>query len=180
MHLVHHNIYQHNLTSAQGQKNGVLVLGALFQVSKEAIGRNANFYAITSSLARVVNASTTIYLKDRFSVNSLLPKDVTTSFYTYSGSLTTPPCSEKVIWIVARNFIIIDSQQVAEFRNLQDGNDEPLTTNCRHVQAINNRIVSSTLRYRVSSLADSQDSRKTALHPAGHGEELSVSNPKGR
>lgn len=33
-------------------------------------------------------------------------------YYAYSGSLTTPPCSESVTWIVFRDVLAISDKQV--------------------------------------------------------------------
>ena len=46
-----------------------------------------------------------------FPMNKLLPND-TETFYRYEGSLTTPPCSESVIWTVFRQHIEISEEQV--------------------------------------------------------------------
>ncbi|XP_045465047.1 carbonic anhydrase [Harmonia axyridis] len=48
---------------------------------------------------------------------NLLPKDM--SYYTYCGSLTTPPCLECVIWIVFKEPIEVSQEQLAAFRNLK-------------------------------------------------------------
>lgn len=48
------------------------------------------------------------------------------SFWTYLGSLTTPPFSESVIWIVMKEPIEISHKQIELMRNLRcyDVNDE--------------------------------------------------------
>ncbi|XP_076629931.1 carbonic anhydrase 1 [Colletes latitarsis] len=62
------------------------------------------------------------------------------SYYTYSGSLTQPPCSEIVTWIVQPEPIAISTFQVAQFRKLCSA-DGPILLNCRPVQRINERNV---------------------------------------
>ncbi len=46
-----------------------------------------------------------------FSLGSLLPSD-RSKYYRYSGSLTTPPCYESVIWTVMEETIKISTDQV--------------------------------------------------------------------
>jgi carbonic anhydrase len=66
----------------------------------------------------------------------LLPKN--RSFYRYQGSLTTPPCSEGVAWIVMREPIALSSKQIARFQQLFDHNARP-------VQPMNQRSLRSSL-----------------------------------
>ncbi len=54
----------------------------------------------------------------------LLPAD--RSFYHYSGSLTTPPCSENVNWFVMKTSIEVSDQQVSQFARLIGENARPL------------------------------------------------------
>src|SRR5690348_17540103 len=49
------------------------------------------------------------------SVNAaaMLPADL--SYYRYNGSLTTPPCSEGVKWLVLRDPVELSAAQIAAF-----------------------------------------------------------------
>jgi carbonic anhydrase len=62
----------------------------------------------------------------------LLPKDL--SHYAYSGSLTMPPCSEVVRWLVLRRPLTLSIPQIEAFRALFDHNYRP-------VQPLNGRAV---------------------------------------
>ena len=73
-----------------------------------------------------VSPSTTIDL------NRILPEE--RSYYTYMGSLTTPPCTEDVLWMVFKKPIIVTEQQVAIFAKLYKNNARP-------VQPANDRLV---------------------------------------
>ncbi len=54
----------------------------------------------------------------------LLPAD--RSYYTYMGSLTTPPCSEGVLWLVLRQPLQISAEQLAIFSRLYRHNARPI------------------------------------------------------
>jgi carbonic anhydrase len=70
----------------------------------------------------------------RYNVSDLLPAD--TDYYRFAGSLTTPPCTEGVTWLVMKSPVIIGGEQVAKFREAMGGHD----TN-RPVQPLNARVV---------------------------------------
>lgn len=59
-----------------------------------------------------------------FDVDALLPKD--SSVYAYQGSLTTPPCTERVQWFVKTTPIHADSRQLSALSRLHDGNARPI------------------------------------------------------
>jgi carbonic anhydrase len=54
----------------------------------------------------------------------LLPPD--RRYYTYMGSLTTPPCSEGVTWIVMRQPVQLSQQQIDIFARLYPMNARPV------------------------------------------------------
>lgn len=56
--------------------------------------------------------------------NQLLPKDP--RYYTYMGSLTTPPCSEGVLWMVMQQPIAVSAEQIDVFSRLYPMNARPL------------------------------------------------------
>jgi carbonic anhydrase len=55
-------------------------------------------------------------------------------YYTYMGSLTTPPCTEGVLWIVLQQPIQVSPQQLAIFARLHPMNARP-------IQPLNNRVI---------------------------------------
>ncbi len=57
-------------------------------------------------------------------LNGLLPAD--RSYFTYMGSLTTPPCSEGVLWMVMKNPVPISSEQIGIFARLYPMNARPI------------------------------------------------------
>lgn len=57
-------------------------------------------------------------------LSALAPTAATS--YHYSGSLTTPPCSEQVQWFVSKQPVTLASTQFAILSELYDGNNRPV------------------------------------------------------
>lgn len=60
----------------------------------------------------------------RIDLAQLLPEDK--RYYTYMGSLTTPPCSEGVLWMVMKQPVPVSPEQVAIFARLYPMNARPI------------------------------------------------------
>ena len=65
-------------------------------------------------------------------MGELLPKDQ--RYYQFMGSLTTPPCSEGVLWLVLKQPVTVSREQLRMFAQL-------FPNNARPVQAMNGRAV---------------------------------------
>lgn len=64
-------------------------------------------------------------LSSAVNARSLLPKN--RSYYRFSGSLTTPPCTEGVLWLVMKNPVTASREQVERFaRTMGHPNNRPL------------------------------------------------------
>ena len=57
-------------------------------------------------------------------VSALLPND--RRYYTYMGSLTTPPCSEGVLWMVMKQPVPVSPEQIGIFARLYPMNARPI------------------------------------------------------
>lgn len=66
-------------------------------------------------------------------LNQMLPSD--RSYYSYNGSLTTPPCTQGVNWIVFKEPIILSLGEVQKLKE-----NMPLD-NYRNEQPLNGRVV---------------------------------------
>ncbi len=67
-------------------------------------------------------------------IDALLP--ASRSAFTYVGSLTTPPCSEGVRWMVLRTAVGIDAGQISRLTDVLHHNSRPTQDlHGRHVQA---------------------------------------------
>jgi len=68
-------------------------------------------------------------------VTRLLPAN--RGYYTFTGSLTTPPCTEGVTWFVLKNPAQVSKDEVAAFAKKHANNARP-------VQPLNGRVVQTT------------------------------------
>ncbi|XP_037913414.1 carbonic anhydrase 6-like [Hermetia illucens] len=112
MHLVHRNMKYCNMAQAMKFSDGIAVLAVLHRHS----------------------AKSSFYLK------KFLPKNFN-SYFTYEGSLTTPPCAESVTWIVFTNFLEASRKDIEKFKNARLADGSVLERNFRSVQPINNRPI---------------------------------------
>ena len=62
--------------------------------------------------------------KPMLDLNALLPAQ--RGYFTYLGSLTTPPCSEGVLWMVMKNPVPVSTEQIAIFSRLYPMNARPI------------------------------------------------------
>ncbi|EWS62305.1 Carbonic anhydrase precursor [Hydrogenophaga sp. T4] len=65
-------------------------------------------------------------------MKDLLPQDQ--RYYQFMGSLTTPPCTEGVLWMVLKQPVTVSRDQLKLFARL-------FPMNARPVQALNGRVV---------------------------------------
>jgi carbonic anhydrase len=68
----------------------------------------------------------------QINVSSILPSD--RSYYTFSGSLTTPPCSEDVAWFVLKHPVTFSADEIERF-------SQRYPNNARPTQPVYDRIV---------------------------------------
>lgn len=138
LHMVFYNKDYDNSDKAQGFKDGLVVLASFFEVSEKP---NAAYQPIVSTLPNVTLPNDQIVaVHVPSNLNDLLPKKKNL-YFTYKGSLTTPPCSEVVTWIDFKNPILLSHEQLAEFRHLHKKANKLLTHNARPVQPLSGRPI---------------------------------------
>ena len=68
-------------------------------------------------------------------LNALLPDN--RAYYSFAGSLTTPPCSEDVSWFVLKTPAHVSAEQIARFGRVY-------AMNARPVQPLNGRVIQAS------------------------------------
>ncbi|MCG8710335.1 carbonic anhydrase family protein [Brenneria sp. 4F2] len=79
--------------------------------------------------------NTPALLTTPLNIGALIPSVETQNYYRFSGSLTTPPCSEGVRWLVLDNTATISAAQLAKFTAaIHHANNRP-------IQPLNGRVI---------------------------------------
>ena len=148
MHLVHFNTRYADPTEAGLHGDGFAVVGTFFDDVEDDEYNNEELNKIVLQLREISEFNTTTRMKRSVNLRNLLPRDIDT-FYTYQGSLTTPPCSEIITWVIFPEAQKIGPQQLFNFERALDtysdeGSREVLSETCRDVQPLNDRIVYSS------------------------------------
>nr|XP_021522677.1 carbonic anhydrase 2 [Aotus nancymaae] len=136
LHLVHWNTKYGDFGKAAQQPDGLAVLGIFLKVTAVEIkgrktigaGKSADF--------------------TNFDPRGLLPESL--DYWTYPGSLTTPPLLESVTWIVLKEPISVSSEQMLKFRKLHfNGDGEPeelMVDNWRPAQPLKSRQIKASFK----------------------------------
>jgi carbonic anhydrase len=105
----------------------IAVIAVMFETGKA----NAELEKIWQQMPEKAGESVT--LKEKVSLDGLLPTDLT--HYRFSGSLTTPPCTEGVRWLVVKQPQTLSEAQLKKFQHaMHHANNRP-------VQALHGRVV---------------------------------------
>ncbi|XP_066255879.1 carbonic anhydrase-like [Euwallacea similis] len=147
-HLVFYNDRHPNLNSALLEPFAVSVVGILFQVCREIVKvencnetNHENFMAISDAVQKVVRSvGQSVPATRGINVKDFFPNDIQ-KFFSYTGSLTTPPCTEHVIWFVMRDASQILGDDLAGISRIYTNEGEQLTCTNRNRQKRNGRSI---------------------------------------
>lgn len=135
MHAVHFKREYGTQQSAERFSDGLVVVSYLFRVRRAP---NSALEPVLSALNAVRGAELSAPLSP-FPLARLM-KEFEEDYVMYDGSLTTPPCSEAVTWLVSAQPLPVSREQLEEFRTLE-GLDGEVDRNFRPVQPSNGRPV---------------------------------------
>jgi carbonic anhydrase len=112
----------------QGKNNDAAVIAVFAKIGKE----NPTIEKIISHLPKEQHTVEKI-VSEHINPANLLPEKQ--HYYQFAGSLTTPPCSEGIEWIVMEEPITVSMKEVLKLIEAAGG------TNARPVQGLNNRDI---------------------------------------
>ncbi|KAI0220676.1 Carbonic anhydrase 2 [Lamellibrachia satsuma] len=112
MHMVHMSTQYSDINNALQAANSLTVLGIMFEVRNGRISSQVQetYHYVLVGGGLVVTTRENFALP-KFAIRDLMPSNLV-DYYTYQGSLTTPPCSEVVIWNIFRKTVKISEEQV--------------------------------------------------------------------
>jgi len=109
-HTVNGKSFAMEMHFVHADESGALaVVGVLFEEGEE----HAEINKLWSFMPE--HAGESVQLAVKIEDTDLLPP--TREYYYYSGSLTTPPCSEGVSWMVLKNPVEVSADQIARFKS---------------------------------------------------------------
>ncbi|ESN90579.1 hypothetical protein HELRODRAFT_71060 [Helobdella robusta] len=147
LHLVHWNSKYDSFEDALQEEDGLMVLTMFINIGDE----HEEISKLTNLFENITFPDDKEILPDGFDFNKLLPEN-TDEYWTYKGSLTTPPCLEVVQFVIFKEPIEISSDQIEAFRSLKSSpanretddpssNDNKLVDNYRPVMPLGNRVI---------------------------------------
>ena len=106
LHIVHFNTKYGTPADAFDKEDGLAVLGIFINVGKE----HAEFEKLCKLFGEIENPFDVVQLEEDLDLTNFLPSNK--SYFTYPGSLTTPPLYESVTWLVYQQHVEMSQKQV--------------------------------------------------------------------
>jgi len=138
LHLVHYNVKYGSFGEAADKPDGLAVLGMLIKVGG---ADHPEFGTLCDLLKQIPKKGDKVDICAPMDPANFLPRNK--SYYTYLGSLTTPPLFESVTWILFKQPIEISQAQIRILRDLRFGDEqsECMRDNYRPVCPLKGRVV---------------------------------------
>ncbi|KAJ7997814.1 hypothetical protein DPEC_G00216030 [Dallia pectoralis] len=161
LHLVHWNSNKYKLfEEAVLEENGLAVIGVFLKIGK----RHEGLQKLVDVLPAVRHKDSVVEFTS-FDASCLLPANID-DYWTYAGSLTTPPLSEAVTWIIMKQPIEVSHDQLAVFRSLlftsaEEEVQKSMVNNFRVQQPLKGRTMETIPETEVSPTLGSPAARES-------------------
>jgi carbonic anhydrase len=158
--LMHYNTKYANYEEASRMVDGIAGLSLLFVSDDDDKASDNEYKGIT--LDGILNSASSVQVDGSeasitgLNLAELLPNPSTgmvpvseeeivcdglCKYFTYEGSLTTPPCSETVQWFILQVYPTVTEQQLGVLRSLRGRSSLVVSSNYREPQPRNGRLV---------------------------------------
>ncbi|XP_077481275.1 carbonic anhydrase-related protein 10-like isoform X3 [Stigmatopora argus] len=167
--LIHYNheLYT-NYTEAARSPNG-LVIVAIFMKISESSNNFLNRLLNRDIITRVTYKNDT-HLLTGLNIEEIYPE--TSSFITYDGSITIPPCFETATWILMNKPVYVTRMQMHSLRLLSQNQPSQIflsmSDNVRPIQPLINRCIRTNINFSMQS-KDCPNNRVHKLQYRGAG-----------
>ncbi len=151
LHLVHWNTDMFKAVGeALPKDKGLAVLTAFIKVGKE----HPAWTKLVALLNSVKCKNDKFSIQEAFDALSLLPENKT-DYWTYEGSLTTPPCYESARFIIYREPVEVSAEQISALRGLLSyckgetpccNDSDNMCDNYRPTMPLNGRVVTASFQ----------------------------------
>lgn len=150
IHFVTYNTKYGSFSQAMDKPDGLSVIGVFFeteQESNEDLDEDEPNMFVPQLFGKMwkvklPGSETSVSSMPLFKLVPLLADLSKASFYSYKGSLTTPPCYQSVNWIVMKSPVHASKYCMTALRHLRDHEEHSICNNFRPVQPLNDRPVS--------------------------------------
>lgn len=116
----------------------MLVLATLFRTQNKKVQKKDAF---TKKFSQIVHCKqSAVHDFHGTAFTKFLPDNIKI-YFTYDGSLTTPPCNAITKWVVFKMIKPISNWQMERFGHIRDNKNKVLKRNWRDVQKLNDRKV---------------------------------------
>lgn len=137
IHVVHISTAFNQVEEAKGRPGGLAVLAAFLQEGPE---ENNVYEDLLSHLAEITHKGSKTEIQG-LDISDLLPSDLS-RYFRYEGSLTTPPCSQGVIWTVFNETVRLSAKQLNNlYSSLRGPEDSLLQLNFRPTKPLHGRVI---------------------------------------
>ncbi|XP_020832736.1 carbonic anhydrase 9 isoform X1 [Phascolarctos cinereus] len=147
IHVVHLNTQYDTVKEALGQPGGLAVLAAFLQEGPE---ENDAYQQLLSRLGAIDEEDSETWVPG-LDISALLPQNLH-RYFRYKGSLTTPPCSQGVIWTVFNQTVLLSAEQLQILTESVLGPmGSRLQRNFRLTQPLNGRMIEASFPTTIAS-----------------------------
>lgn len=115
-----------------------LIVSYLFRQAR--LSHNPSMQLMANQLEAIKMADSHLQLPGSISLANLCPSLANGDFYSYAGSLTFPPCTENVTWMIGCDIGTVSGEQLTAFQQVR-GRDCRYVRNARPLQPLNRRRV---------------------------------------